>query len=142
MEAIDLFSKNISYNAIDDQNIMSLIALVRQGIKFPVFVNFMEKSPFDLAEWSGFLHISERTMQRYKKEERTFDALQSEKILEIALLYKKGIEVFGNTINFNTWLNTLNLALGKIKPKELFDSSFGISLLKDELTRIEHGVLA
>lgn len=143
MEAIDLFSSNLSYNnAIDDQNIMSLIAMVRQGIKFPVFVNFMEKSPFDLAEWSGFLHVSERTMQRYKKEERTFDALQSEKILEIALLYKKGISVFGSTQNFNTWLNTQNLALGKIKPKELFDSSFGINLLKDELTRIEHGVLA
>ena len=142
MEAIDLFSSKLSYNAIDDQNIMSLINLVRKGIKFPVFVNFMEKSPFDLAEWSGFLHVSERTMQRYKKEERTFDALQSEKILEIALLYKKGIEVFGDTEKFNSWLHTQNLALGKIKPKELFDSSFGISLLKDELTRIEHGILA
>lgn len=142
MEAIDLFSSKLSYSAIDDQNIMSLINLVRKGIKFPVFVNFMEKSPFDLAEWSGFLHVSERTMQRYKKEERTFDALQSEKILEIALLYKKGIEVFGDTEKFNSWLHTQNLALGKIKPKELFDSSFGISLLKDELTRIEHGILA
>lgn len=142
MEAIDLFSSKLSYSAIDDQNIMSLINLVRSGIKFPVFVNFMEKSPFDLAEWSGFLHVSERTMQRYKKEERTFDALQSEKILEIALLYKKGIEVFGDAEKFNSWLHTQNLALGKIKPKELFDSSFGISLLKDELTRIEHGILA
>lgn len=142
MEATDLFSSNLSYGAIDDQNILSLISLVRKGIKFPVFVNFMEKSPFDLAEWSGFLHVSERTMQRYKKEERTFDALQSEKILEIALLYKKGIEVFGDKEKFNSWLHTKNLALGKIKPKELFDSSFGISLLKDELTRIEHGILA
>lgn len=142
MEAIDLFSSKLTYGAIDDQNIMSLIRLVREGIKFPVFVNFMEKSPFDLTEWSGFLHVSERTMQRYKKEERTFDSLQSEKILEIALLYKKGIEVFGHKEKFNSWLEAQNLALGKIKPKELFDSSFGISLLKDELTRIEHGILA
>ena len=142
MEAIDLFSSKLTYGAIDDQDILSLIHLVRQGIKFPVFVNFMEKSPFDLTEWPGFLHLSERTMQRYKKEERTFDSLQSEKILEIALLYKKGIEVFGNKEKFNSWLETKNLALGKIKPKELFDSSFGIGLLKDELTRIEHGILA
>lgn len=81
-------------------------------------------------------------MQRYKREKRTFDSLQSEKILEIALLFKQGIEVFGNVEKFSLWLQTDNLALGKLKPKTLIDNSFGIHLLKDELTRIEYGVLA
>jgi putative toxin-antitoxin system antitoxin component (TIGR02293 family) len=142
METTDLLNPGIAYNAIDDNYILSLIAMVRKGIAFKVFVNFAEKSPFDLNEWSGFLHLSERTMQRYKKEGRTFDALQSEKILEIALLYKMGTGIFGNGDKFNLWLESENLALGKIKPKDLFDSTFGISLLKDELTRIEHGILA
>ena len=57
-------------------------------------------------------------------------------------MYKKGAEVFGNEPKFDLWLNTENLALGNIKPKSLFDSTFGINLLIDELTRIEHGVLA
>ena len=70
------------------------------------------------------------------------DEIQSEKILEIVLIYKKGIDVFGNAEKFNSWLETENLALGKNKPKSFLDSSFGINLLKDELTRIEYGILA
>ncbi len=58
------------------------------------------------------------------------------------MLNKYGIEVFGKQDNFNVWLNTKNIALGGIKPKELLDSSFGIQILKDELTRIEQGILA
>lgn len=142
MKTIDLFDPKVSYSSIDDNYALSLIEIVRKGIEFSMFISFANKSPFSLNEWSAFLHLSERTMQRYKKEERTFEPLQSEKILEIALLYKKGIEVFGNREKFNSWLEIENLALGRVKPKELFDNSFGINLLKDELTKIEHGVLA
>ena len=71
-----------------------------------------------------------------------FDTLQSEKILQIEMLYARGEEVFGDSEHFLIWLQTENLALGKIKPQDILDSGFGISLLMDELTRIEHGVLA
>ncbi|OYQ46151.1 hypothetical protein CHU92_01570 [Flavobacterium cyanobacteriorum] len=142
MDAFDLFNPETTYNATDDKNILSLIELVRNGIAFSSFVKLVESSAFDLNEWSSFLHLSERTMQRYKKEGRTFDVPQSEKILEITLLYRKGVEVFGSDTKFNAWLDTENLALGRIRPKELLDNSFGIGLIRDELTRIEHGVLS
>ena len=80
-------------------------------------------------------------MQRYQKEKKTFDPLYSEKILEILLLTRLGIEVFGNSEKFTSWLETKNMVLGSKKPKEFLDNTFGISLLKDELTRIEHGIL-
>ena len=142
MKRLDLFEPYISYNALDDKNAFSLMKILKDGIDFSVFLSFADKSPFSLDEWSDFLHLSERTMQRYKKEMRVFDAPQSERILEIAMLYKKGLEVFGNSNKFDSWLVTNNLALGNITPKQLFDNSFGINLIKDELTRIEHGVLA
>ena len=110
--------------------------------RFRAIRGIADKSPFSTTEWSNFLHLSERTFQRYKKDRRTFDPLHSEKILEITLVYNKGVEVFGDKANFDAWLSAKNVALGGIKPKELLDSSFGIGLLKDELTRIEHGVLA
>ncbi len=132
----------VSYNSMDDGNVLSLIETIRNGIKFPSFNSFASRSPFSMAEWSSFLHISDRTMQRYKKENRTFDPLQSEKIVEIALLFQKGAEVFGESGKFNKWIETENLALGKVKPKMLLDSSLGIGLLKDELTRIEYGILS
>ena len=141
-KTLELSHKSISYNSVDDKDILVLIHAIREGIKFSFFISLAEKSPFSLNEWSGFLHISERTMQRYRKEKKSFEPIHSEKILEITLLYKFGIEVFGNKEKFNIWLETQNLALGGIKPKELLDNTFGIALLKDELTRIEYGVLA
>lgn len=62
--------------------------------------------------------------------------------LEIALLYLKGLDVFVDSQKFNTWLESQNIALGGIKPKDLLDNTFGINMIKDELSRIEHGVLA
>jgi putative toxin-antitoxin system antitoxin component (TIGR02293 family) len=132
----------VTYNSVDDKNILKLIEMVRHGIKFSSFVELVKSSPFNINEWSNFLHLSDRTMQRYKKEKATFGNIHSEKILQITLLFKYGVEVFGDKKKFNTWLETDNLALGKIKPKELLDNSFGIEMIKDELTRIEHGVLA
>ena len=139
---MEIFDPAVTYKSIDDSNTLTLIEMVRHGIRFDTFDSFATKSPFSLNEWSSFLHLSERTIQRYKVENRTFDPLQSEKIIEIALFYNKGVEVFGTSVQFNSWLETNNLALGNIKPKMLLDNTFGISMLKDELIRIEHGVLA
>lgn len=95
-----------------------------------------------MQDWSRFLHLSERTMQRYKKEKKDFDPIYSEKIIEITLVYNRGVEVFGNQGKFDTWLETSNIALGGMTPKSLLDNTFGIQFVKDELIRIEQGVLA
>ena len=142
MGTMEIFDPMVTYGSIDDINAMALITMVRNGIGFAAFDKFANKSPFTSNEWSSYLHLSERTMQRYRIEKRTFDPLQSEKIIEIALFYNKGVEVFGTPEKFNSWLETSNLVLGNSKPKMLLDNSFGINMLRDELTRIEYGILA
>jgi putative toxin-antitoxin system antitoxin component (TIGR02293 family) len=142
MGTMEIFDPMVTYGSIDDINAMNLIKMVRNGIGFKAFDTFANKSPFTSNEWSTYLHLSERTMQRYRIEKRTFDPLQSEKIIEIALFYNKGVEVFGTSEKFNSWLETSNLVLGNVKPKMLLDNTFGINLLRDELTRIEYGILA
>jgi hypothetical protein len=116
MEPLQLNDPQVSYGAIDDYGVFSFIDMVRKGIKFSLFSKFAGNIPFTQNDWSNFLHISERTLHRK--------------------------EVFGDTEKFNLWLDSKNLALGGIKPKSLFDSTFGINLLKDELIKIEYGVLA
>jgi putative toxin-antitoxin system antitoxin component (TIGR02293 family) len=130
------------YNTIDDSSVYSLINAVRNGIRFSKFKSLFHVSTFTLTEWAKYLHISERTLQRYETENKTFDPSQSEKILQISMLYTFGKDVFGTEQVFDAWLHTKSLALGGIAPKELLDSSFGIELVKDELGRLQQGVLA
>lgn len=130
---------NIDSN-INDQ--FRLIQLSRKGIPFPVFQSIATRSSFSMNDWSQFMHLTERTLQRYKKEQRDFEPIHSEKILEIAKLQHRGKDVFGSAELFDEWMNTEILALGGERPKAFLDSSFGIAMIHEELTRIEHGVLA
>ncbi len=131
-----------SYQSFDDSGIFRLMDTVRQGISFKMFEGISKKFPFTMQHWADFLHISGKTLSRYQKEDKIFEAPQSERILQIELLYARGSEVFGSDDYFMSWLQAENIILGKKKPQDLLNSSFGISLLMDELTRIEHGVLA
>jgi len=132
----------IAYNILDDKDAYSLIYAIKKGIKYTFFEQLSKLGPFTSRDWSGFLHLSERSMQRYKKDGGIFGTVSSEKIVEITMLYKYGVSVFGEKQKFDSWLNIKNVALGGIKPKELLDTSFGIGLIKDELSNIEYGVLA
>ena len=129
------------YKFVEDDT-FDLTNMVREGVPFPYFTKLSTQIQVGFDEWSSYLHLSERTIQRYKKEKKSFDPIYSEKILQIELLYKKGISVFGNNANFYTWMDTKNTALGGVTPKDMLDTSFGITLIYDELGRIEHGVLA
>lgn len=130
------------YQNFDDAGLFRLMDIAKNGISFKIFDNITKKFPFTMQDWADFLHISGKTLSRYQKEDKSFDTLQSEKILQIEILYKRGEDVFGSANDFLVWLQRENMALGKTKPQDLLGSSFGISLLMDELTRIEHGVLA
>lgn len=137
-----IMDPEVSYGALDDQHARSLIDRIRSGLSFKAFALFADASPFSMQEWSRFLHLSERTLQRYRKQGKAFEPQQSEMILQIAMIYKQGVDTFGSREAFDQWLSTRNIALGGILPKELLDTMIGIQLLRDELERITHGVLA
>ena len=137
-----VYNASIGYSSIDDKGVLSIIDSINRGISFATYEDIIKKYSFTIQNRAEFLHISNKTLSRYQKESKTFDALQSERIMQIEILHSKGEEVFGSRENFSTWLETENLALGNIIPRDLLKNSFGINLLMDELIRIEHGVLA
>ncbi len=126
----------------DDRGILFLIKKSRQGLKYSSFQKIEKEIPLKISEWSAILHLSERTLQRYKKENLSFSPIYSEKILEIQILFNKGMDVFGKKDKFLKWLYAQNIALGGVQPVSLLDSTFGILFIKDELSRIENGILA
>jgi len=132
----------LTYKSKDDNSIFALIQEINKGVSFKSFKEFIKNTSFSMKEWSSFLHLSERSLQRYEKENKSFEPLQSQQLVEIALLFSKGEEIFGTRKTFSLWLDTVSIALGHIQPKLLLTSTLGINLINDELTRIEHGVLA
>lgn len=125
--------------SLTDENLMTV---AESGIAYGTFNEMAVKTPLSMGDWASFLHLSERTMHRYRKNQLTFDPLHSERILELVLLFRKGQEIFSTEENFTAWLNAKNIALGGKAPLQLLGSSLGIGLVKDELSRIEHGILA
>lgn len=132
----------ITFKSLDNKDVFMLIKSTREGIEYDTFDKLSGRFPLNNSDWSRILSLSERTMQRYKREKKRFDPIHSERLLLIMLLFKKGVDVFENSDNFIKWLNSENISLGGVKPINILDNTFGVNLIKDELTRIEHGVLA
>ena len=137
-----ILDPEVAYGRLDDQNARTLIDRIRDGLSYAAFAAFAAASPFSMQDWARYLHLSERTLQRYRKQDKSFDPLQAEMILQIAMIYKQGVDVFGSRESFDQWLGIQSIALGGILPKDLLDTMVGIQLLRDELERISHGVLA
>jgi putative toxin-antitoxin system antitoxin component (TIGR02293 family) len=142
MKDYDIPDDAIDFESVGDMDVFYLMRVARKGLGYSRFASLTKSFPFSMSDWSEFLHLSERTIQRYAKEAKAFDPVSSEKIIEITLLYKDGVGVFGNRKKFDSWLSIPAVALGGAAPKELLDSTMGIQLIRNELMRIEHGILA
>jgi putative toxin-antitoxin system antitoxin component (TIGR02293 family) len=134
---------NGEFNHWDDESKRyDMIRLIREGISYTDFLGLFENNPFTDKEWSVFLGISARTLDRYKNGQKSFPVKQSERILEIKRLLDFGESVFEDYDNFMEWFETKNIPMGGIVPKNLLDTTLGINMVHDQLGRIEHGILA
>jgi len=123
-------------------NKRAIITVIRGGMPYRLFDAIRNSSPYSEGDWSAFLDISAKSLQRYKQSASSFKPSQSEKIIEIAEVTKKGVETFGDVSRFKLWLETPNFALGNVKPLELLKDSYGKEMVISELVRIDHGLLA
>ena len=115
---------------------------ITKEFTFNEFKKIADKVDLTQKEWSDILHISERTLQRYAKDNSTFNFSVIDRILLIDKVIKKGMELFGGGEDFITWLKDEPTSIeGELGLYSL--ASFdGISKVLNQLGRIEHGVLA
>ena len=120
---------------------MLVVDVIRQGIPTSLFMSIKDLTPFSDQEWSDFLDISLKSLQRYKKEaDYVFRSIHSEKIIELMEVTLVGLEVFDSGEDFAVWLNSKSHVFGDRRPIELLRDSYGKELVLNELHRIDQGV--
>ena len=104
------------------------------------FEAIASKIPFTQKEWAGILHLSERTLQRYAKDNSHFEGIYVDRILQLEQLIHMGLETFRNADAFCRWLKREKSVMGHVLNFESLYSAQGIQDIIDELGRIQHGV--
>ena len=106
------------------------------------FKKISDKTPFTQAEWASMLHVSERTLQRYAKNNGAFASINAERALQIAHVLKEGKIAFGSVDKFYNWIkNNPHMLEGGLSFESL-TSADGINRVLVQLSRIQHGLFA
>jgi len=109
---------------------------------FNDFKKISAKVDFSQKEWSEILHISERTLQRYARDNGSFNSSANDRILQINKVLERGKEVFGSYEKFNLWLRDNPYMLEGPLSVASLASIEGIHNIFTQLGRIEHGIFA
>jgi putative toxin-antitoxin system antitoxin component (TIGR02293 family) len=122
-------------------NDFDIITLARKGFPKKMLLSLAKKISLNIQELSNILHISERTLQRYD-DDAIIKTEYAEKAVELARLYTRGEEVFGNMDKFKLWIKTPGHVFKGEAPISILDTSAGFDMVFKELGRIEHGIFA
>ena len=106
------------------------------------FKKVADSIPFTQAEWSDILHISERTLQRYAKDNHAFAPINAERLVLIEKVIEQGKITFGKAENFYNWLKRDPYMLEKNLSVQSLSSFEGIQDVLTQLGRIQHGIFA
>lgn len=98
------------------------------------------KVPFTQSDWANILHLSERTLQRYAKENKSFEGIYVDRILQVEKLIDTGLDTFKSADAFYNWLKKPKKNVDTTISFESLFHSEGIQDVLNQLGRIQHGV--
>lgn len=112
------------------------------GVPAALFFQFADKAAIAKEQLAEKLHLSLKTLTRYRSSATLLDRSTGEHLIRIISLYEKGYDVFGNIPAFNAWMHQPAFGLGRQIPFELIQTPGGTELVTEEVIRIEYGDLA
>ncbi|MCB2409945.1 type II RES/Xre toxin-antitoxin system antitoxin [Hymenobacter lucidus] len=121
-------------------NELDLLAVALKGLSVQALRALQQRLGFSNKEISVVLGVSESTLARREQAKRALTLDEAEKTIQLSAVLAKGLDVFEDQDDFHHWLDTLNPALGSVRPKELLSSAIGREQVREILGRIEHGI--
>lgn len=101
--------------------------------------NLLQVSTEELAE---LLHLTPKTLRTYREANKRLAPAAGEQVLKLLALARLGGEVFGEAAAFRRWLGKPAHGLDNQAPLGLLQTSGGIDLVADEVSRIAYGDFA
>lgn len=123
------------------RSVLEWISLVRQGISAGAVDAAVRVMGIGQTELARALDIPERTLARRKKE-GVLSRDESGKLVRLARVVERAVEVFEDERAALDWLKSPNAALGGTSPLSLLDTDLGSVAVVNTLGRIEQGVFA
>ena len=121
---------------------VAMVMKAAEGLAISVFDEITRVAALNKNQLAAFIDTTPKTIDNYRLRRHKLGRIESEQLLQLMALYKKGQEIFGNSESFNLWLKQPASGLGGIIPFDLLYTQGGISLVMEELLRIEYGALA
>jgi putative toxin-antitoxin system antitoxin component (TIGR02293 family) len=117
---------------------MQVIDLIREGVSGDSITRLADLISIPKNDVYNLLNLKARTAQR--QVYKNLDADKSGHLVQITRILQRCVEVFEDLEKAKRWLKSPNYALGNQIPLNLLDTTEGIELVRDTLTRIEYGV--
>lgn len=120
-----------------------LLDILQGGIGAKAITTLEKSLDVKPAQMARILGISPKTLERYKADaHKKLSPAVSERIMRIATLKERALEVFDEEVKANGWLRSPTIALGWRAPIDIMPFNLGIDLVMNELGRIEHGIVS
>ena len=122
-----------------DKNV--LIQNIKKGLPISAFEKLQKQLDVPADMLASAVNIAGRTLTRRKKEGR-FKPDESERVLRIASLFDRALQVLHRHRRVQLWFKSPQKGLGGKTPLEYADTEPGAREVEDLLGRIEHGVFS
>jgi putative toxin-antitoxin system antitoxin component (TIGR02293 family) len=126
---------------IRPKDLNDLIGKLKKGLPVGAFDRLRERLDVPEKMLASTVNIAYRTLGRRKKEGR-FKTDESERVLRIAKLYEKALDVLEDDKITRQWFKMPAKALGGKTPLEYADTEPGAQEVEELLVRIEYGVFS
>jgi putative toxin-antitoxin system antitoxin component (TIGR02293 family) len=112
-----------------------------QDFPYKKFDKIANKVPFTQKEWASILHLSEKTLQRYAKDNKNFEGIYVDRILKMQELIEMGLDTFTSTEAFYRWLKRDKPILGVLLNFSGLLTGDGIQEHINAIGRMQHGII-
>jgi len=112
-----------------------------QDFPYKKFEKMANKVPFTQKEWASILHLSEKTLQRYSKDNKSFEGIYVDRILKMQELIEMGLDTFTSPEAFYRWLKRDKPILGVLLTFSGLLSGEGIQEHINAIGRMQHGII-